>query len=286
MDATCNRISLGKWMNCGQICVAPDYVLVHESRAKEFVERQKALVEKGFGADPKASAEYGNIIDQRHCDRLKELIETSQGEIICGGAQGIDREARHVPPTIIYKPSMDSKIMKEEIFGPVMPVVPYKNLDDALRIVKGYDTPLALYMYSQNRNNVEKVLSSATSGGSCVNSSIEHLLDEEAPFGGKGPSGMGAYHGKFGFDEFSHHRTILHKSTLPFARGAAFPLPNNAKPTPDFIYDIAAKLQLGLLPRPLKRALRQRPVKWSLRAALLSMLVAAMAKQGVLPSKL
>lgn len=280
MEATCARINLSKFMNCGQICVAPDYVLVHESRAKEFVDRQKALVLQCFGDDPKSSPEFGKIIQDRHVDRVKSLIESAEGEVICGGVAGIDREARHVPPTIIYKPNMKSKIMNEEIFGPVMPVVPFKTLDEALDIVKSKDTPLALYMYSDKPSNVEKVLSAATSGGCCVNTSIEHLLVEDAPFGGVGTSGMGAYHGKYGFDELSHHRTVLRKSTLPGFRGTAFPLPSSKKPTPDFVYDIAVAMTLGVVPRPLKAAWRSKAVQWAIRVAAVAV-VAAYAQKRI-----
>eukprot|EP00444_Apocalathium_aciculiferum_P023820 CAMPEP_0183440546 /NCGR_PEP_ID=MMETSP0370-20130417/81852_1 /TAXON_ID=268820 /ORGANISM="Peridinium aciculiferum, Strain PAER-2" /LENGTH=511 /DNA_ID=CAMNT_0025629433 /DNA_START=66 /DNA_END=1601 /DNA_ORIENTATION=+ len=283
MDATCDRVSLVKWMNCGQICVAPDYVLVHESRAKEFVDRQKALVLKSFGDDPKACGEYGKIVNERHVDRVQKLIETAKGELICGGVAGIDRSARHIPPTIIYEPSMDSPLMQEEIFGPIMPIVPYKTLDDAIKIVNSKDMPLAFYMYSENSANIEKVLSNVSSGGACVNTSLEHILEEDAPFGGKGPSGMGSYHGKFGFDELSHTRTILRKSTLPGFRGAAFPLPIAAKPTPDFVYGIAVKMTLGVMPRGLKAFLRQHWVKRSFKLLLLAVAVGALASHGIPP---
>mmetsp|Transcript_16880 Transcript_16880/g.22726 ORF Transcript_16880/g.22726 Transcript_16880/m.22726 type:complete len:501 (-) Transcript_16880:137-1639(-) len=261
MDATCDRIAMAKWLNCGQICVAPDYVLVHESKAEEFVERSAALVKKCYGDDPRSNEEWGKLVSPSHVDRVRMLIETSKGKIVCGGVDGIDKSARHVPPTIIKEPSLSSPIMQEEIFGPVLPVLPYKDLHDALSMVKQKETPLAMYVYSQDSRNIEKVLTEVPSGGCSVNSSLEHILGEDAPFGGKGPSGIGSYHGKYGFDEFSHMRSVLQKSTLPGMRGTAFPLPSAKSPTPDFVYGIAAKASLGFLPRPLKRQLRKRYVK-------------------------
>lgn len=263
LDAACSRIALAKWLNCGQICVAPDYVLVHESKADEFIERSAALVKKCYGDDSKAHQEYGKVINERHVDRVRKLIETAEGQVVCGGVDGIDRSACHVPPTIIKQPSMKAPIMQEEIFGPVMPVIPYKTLSEALQVVKEKETPLAMYVYSQNSQTIEKVLAEIPSGGCSVNSSLEHILAEDAPFGGQGPSGMGCYHGKFGFDEFSHMRSILRKSTLPGMRGPAFPLPDASSPTPDFVYTLAVRMSvLGVVPRPLKRLMRR--VMWFL----------------------
>lgn len=257
MDAACSRIALAKWLNQGQTCVAPDYVLVHESRAKEFIERSCELVKKSYGKDPKASEDWGYIINQRHVDRIGNLITTSGGEVVCGGTEGIDRSERHVPPTIIKQTSLDAPIMHEEIFGPVLPVLQYKNLDEALQIVNSKETPLALYVFSESRKNVEKVLSTAPSGGSAVNSALEHLMGNDMPFGGKGASGMGSYHGKFGFDEFSHKRAVLYKSTMPGARGPAFPLPIAGKPLPPFVYDLAVKMTAtGFVSESTKKALK------------------------------
>lgn len=252
MDAACDRVCAVKWMNCGQICVAPDYVLVHRSKEEEFLQKSAALVKKCFGDDPKASGDYGTIINERHVDRLSKLIDTSGGTVVCGGTKGVDKSARYVPPTIISKPKMDAPVMKEEIFGPVLPVIPYDDFEAALRTIKEKETPLAFYIYSQSSKNVEAALTEIASGGSCVNSSLEQLLSEDMPFGGKGESGMGSYHGKFGFDELSHTRAVLRKSTLPGFRGPFVPLPDAGKPLPDFVYGIAVKMQLGFIPRSVK----------------------------------
>eukprot|EP00930_Biecheleria_cincta_P058220 TRINITY_DN44076_c0_g1_i1.p1 TRINITY_DN44076_c0_g1~~TRINITY_DN44076_c0_g1_i1.p1 ORF type:complete len:517 (+),score=92.42 TRINITY_DN44076_c0_g1_i1:109-1551(+) len=256
VDVACERLAAIKWMNCGQICVAPDYVLVHRSKEEEFLQKSAAIVKKSFGDDPKASVDYGTIINERHVDRLSKLIETSGGTVVCGGAQGVDKSARYVPPTIIKQPKIDAPVMKEEIFGPVLPVIPYDDLETALRMIKEKETPLAFYVYSQSNRNIERALTSISSGGSCVNTSLEHLLSEDLPFGGKGESGMGSYHGKFGFDELSHTRAVLRKSTLPGFRGPFVPLPDAGKPLPDFVYSIAVKMQLGFVPRGVKAAWR------------------------------
>jgi len=264
MDVLVNRVSCAKWLNCGQICVAPDYVLVHESKVDEFLHRAKAALKQCYGEDPKNSPEYCRIGSARHVDRVESMIETSKGEIVCGGTDGIDKDARYVPPTIIKQPSLDAPLMQEEIFGPVLPVISFEKLDDALTIVKQRETPLAMYVYSQNAANIEKILTNLPSGGSCVNSSMEHILCEDVPFGGKGASGMGCYHGKFGFDELSHKRTVLRKSTLPGCRGTFIPLPSAAPPawpTQDAIYDIAVKMSLGVMPRGLKAQLHKKMVR-------------------------
>lgn len=252
MEAVCQRIGLAKWMNQGQICVAPDYVLVHETRAKEFLEKSKELALSSFGADSKGNADWGTIIAERHVERLQRLIDTSGGEVVCGGSSGIDKAARHVPPTIISQPKPDAPIMNEEIFGPVLAVQTYKELDEATKFINSKETPLALYMYSENDANIEKVLSTCSSGGACVNTSLEQVLSDEIPFGGKGASGMGSYHAKFGFDEFSHRRGVIRKTTLPGFRGPVYPLPSVTNPMPAFIYNIAIKLQVGFVPRSLR----------------------------------
>jgi aldehyde dehydrogenase (NAD+) len=247
-------------MNCGQICVAPDYVLVHRSRAQEFTTKMKEAVSKAFGENPKESPDYGAIVNQRHTERIKGLIETSKGEVLCGGAAGVDVEKRYVPPTIIMGPALDAPIMQEEIFGPVLPVLVFDHLDDALAIVNSKETPLALYVFTQSSQNAEKVLSTATSGGACVNTCMEHIISSKLPFGGKGPSGMGAYHGKYGFEEFSHSRAVLYKTTMPGRRGAFVPLPDAEKPAPSWVYDIAVRVMVkGVFRRRLARCFRAQP---------------------------
>eukprot|EP00927_Polykrikos_kofoidii_P005861 TRINITY_DN12343_c0_g1_i1.p1 TRINITY_DN12343_c0_g1~~TRINITY_DN12343_c0_g1_i1.p1 ORF type:complete len:516 (+),score=76.91 TRINITY_DN12343_c0_g1_i1:68-1615(+) len=275
MEATCQRIAFAKWTNAGQVCVSPDYALVHESRLKEFVDVSKSLVVKSFGEDPKVSPEYFKIIDERHVERVRRMIDTSGGEVVCGGSKSIDVAARYVPPTIIVKPSMDALVMEEEIFGPVLPVIPFKDLGEAIDVANSKSTPLALYVYSQSNRNIERVLSTCPSGGAAVNTSLEHIIQADLPFGGQGESGMGSYHGKYGFDEFSHKRAVFRKTTLPLLRGPAYPLPVDGKPLPDFVYTLIVKtLVTGVLPRRLVAFLKSKPVAILVVALLTSRFIA------------
>eukprot|EP00435_Cladocopium_sp_Y103_P063837 s563_g25.t1 len=257
IDVAVKRIALMKWSLSGQICVAPDYVFVHHSVEKDFLDQLKAVVISTTGEDGKGRVDdFGMIVNEKHVDRLENLIQTSGGSILCGGAEGIERKERFVPPTIIHKPKMDAPIMQEEIFGPILPVMPYEDLETALKIIRSKDTPLAFYVFSQDSGNIEKALSHVQSGGVCINTVFEHLLPETLPFGGQGASGMGAYHGKFGFDEFSHKRAILVKSTLPGMRGTLFPLPQAGKTMPEWIYPLIMKLQFGIVPQSMKACWR------------------------------
>jgi len=229
------RVFAAKYTNTGQICVAPDYVLVHASREQELVDAlSKQVAASGFGAGSKSNPNWGKIINSRHCDRLKRLIETSGGEVVCGGADDIDSEARYVPFTILRNVNTDAPIMFEEIFGPILPIIPVNDMQEAIDFVKARERPLALYVYSQDKVFTEKVLHECTSGGAGVNDSLGQLMNKEAPFGGTGASGMGKYHGKFGFDEFSHFRTVLYKT------GSNPTLPH-PEAQPEWLYDVALK---------------------------------------------
>jgi aldehyde dehydrogenase (NAD+) len=235
METVVNRIFSAKTVNAGQICVAPDYVLIDESREEEFLRRFSEQVEKScFGNGSKGNRNWGKIINSRHADRLKRLIETSGGEAVTGGAAEVDAEARHVPLTVLKGVKPESPIMHEEIFGPVLPVIPVKDMSEGIKIVNAREKPLALYVFSQDTVSQERVLHECTSGGACVNTALEQLANKEAPFGGVGASGMGAYHGKKGFDEFSHHRTILYKT----GTNPTLPPPEQH---PEWLYDVMLK---------------------------------------------
>ncbi|CAE7422546.1 Aldh3a1 [Symbiodinium natans] len=256
MDVTCRRIAFAKWMLCGQICVAPDYVLVHRSKEAEFIERMVKLAKDGYGEDGTQQADFGRIVNERHAERLEKLIKTCGGEVVHGGFEGIQKSEGFVPPTIIKQPSMDAPIMKEEIFGPVLPVIPYDNLEDALEIIKKQEIPLAFYVFSESSRNVEKALTAIQSGGAGVNTVFEQVVPESIPFGGLGESGFGMYHGKYGFDEFSHQRAIVRKSTLPGFQGTLFPLPKAGEALPEFVYPLVVRLQLGIFPQSMKSCWR------------------------------
>eukprot|EP00927_Polykrikos_kofoidii_P022978 TRINITY_DN2129_c0_g1_i2.p1 TRINITY_DN2129_c0_g1~~TRINITY_DN2129_c0_g1_i2.p1 ORF type:complete len:1022 (+),score=187.95 TRINITY_DN2129_c0_g1_i2:93-3158(+) len=254
LEIACKSIAVAKWMNCGQTCIAPDYVLVHEKIAERFLNRIVELTAKAYGenADAKSSSEWGKVVNELHVDRLRYLIETSGGIVVSGCVECIDRPARFVPPTVIQEPDPNSAIMREEIFGPILPILKFKDLDQALRIMNKVsgNAPLASYMFSYSKANINKVLASASSGGTCVNAAFEQILDPNLPFGGKGESGIGSYHGKHGFDEFSHHRAVFWKTTSACCGGAAVPLPDRKKPIPATIYSILVKVKLtGFLPK-------------------------------------
>eukprot|EP00927_Polykrikos_kofoidii_P081193 TRINITY_DN7837_c0_g1_i2.p1 TRINITY_DN7837_c0_g1~~TRINITY_DN7837_c0_g1_i2.p1 ORF type:complete len:465 (+),score=94.57 TRINITY_DN7837_c0_g1_i2:49-1395(+) len=216
LDTVCERILSGKFINCGQLCVAPDYVLVDESMMDAFMAKMVALTEQAYGKDAKSSHEWGRIIDARHMDRLRYLLETSNGNVACGGINQIDREELFFPPTIIRQTDLHAPIMQEEIFGPLLPVLSYSGLDEALDIVEEVsgNAPLSLYIFSPNKDTVKKLLAAAPSGNACINGTFEQIIQKDLPFGGQGLSGTGSYHGKYGFEEFSHRRAVLHKSRL------------------------------------------------------------------------
>ena len=208
LDATARRIVWGKFFNAGQTCVAPDYVLVHRSVEERLVQKMTETVRAFFGEDPKQSKDFGRIINERHHKRLSALV--ADGVPACGGKG--DVASRYLAPTILRQVSPDSKIMAEEIFGPLLPVLPIDNVEQAIEFVNARPKPLALYVFTENGDTADKVLHSTSSGGACVNDTMMHLSVPDLPFGGVGESGMGAYHGKTSFDTFSHKKSVLAKS--------------------------------------------------------------------------
>ncbi|MCC6225189.1 MAG: aldehyde dehydrogenase family protein [Microthrixaceae bacterium] len=205
------RITWAKFMNAGQTCIAPDYLLVERSVRDELVDRIQGAIREFYGTDPKVTADLGRIVNERHHDRLTRLVSGSGG-VVCGGDH--DRSTRYLAPTIVLDPDVDSGLMSEEIFGPVLPVLAIDSVEDAIAFVNDRDKPLALYVYTRSKETADRVLARTSSGGACVNHSVMHILPENLPFGGVGPSGMGAYHGKAGFDVFSHHKSVLRKPTF------------------------------------------------------------------------
>jgi len=237
MTSVVGRVSSAKWLNAGQICIAPDYVLVHKDREEEFIAGMKQQLKDSYGADPKASPDYGRVINASHVHRISGLLEKTQGEVVVGGMSQVDPQAHYIPPTIVRGCKMGEPLLTEEIFGPVLPVIAVDDMEDAVRKVKEVcDRPLALYVYAEDGKASEQVLNNTISGGGCVNSSLEHIMVADLPFGGVGGSGYGSYHGKAGFDEFTHQRGILHQDTL-LQKGPAAPPP----PYKDSIYDLAVK---------------------------------------------
>ena len=206
----CERIAKGKFLNAGQTCVAPDYVLVHESVHQEFISNMKEVIHDYFGDISDRPSEMTLMATRRHFDRVASLIP--EGRPVIGGYT--DASINYISPTVIDDCSWDDPSMQEEIFGPVLPVIVFKDLQsEVIDKVKAGEKPLSLYIFSRNRGDVRKVLSQVSFGGGCVNETIMHLGNENLPFGGVGNSGMGAYHGKTGFDTFSHQKSVLYKSS-------------------------------------------------------------------------
>ncbi len=205
------RLVFGKYLNCGQTCVAPDYVLVDEKIKDEFVALVRLQIRKQFGTDPLLNPDYGKIINQKHFDRLTGLIAASKEKVICGG--NTDPEALRISPTVMVDVTPDDAVMQEEIFGPIMPVLTYHSLSEAERFVKERAKPLALYIFTGRKSVAERFVKYVSFGGGCINDTVLHLATSEMGFGGVGASGMGSYHGRKSFETFSHEKSILKKYT-------------------------------------------------------------------------
>ena len=217
LEIAARRIIYGKMMNAGQTCVAPDYLLVHEDVELELQDLLVNRIRDLYGEDPSQSLEYGRIVNERHHDRLIDLIEPLK--VVIGGEH--DRENRYIAPTIMENVFPTDKVMEEEIFGPILPILEYKNLEDAFEVIaKLPQHPLACYIFSESKQVQEKVIDSVQFGGGCINHCINHLVNPNLPFGGIGESGIGAYHGYHGFKQFSHAKGVHRASTkldLPIA---------------------------------------------------------------------
>ena len=209
LDATANRIIDAKFLNAGQVCVTVDYILVHESIKEALVAKLKEKVEYMFGENPKDSIAYSRIINSHHYERLKALCD--DGDIVVGGQ--FDAEDNYISPTVLDNVSLDSEVMRDEIFGPILPVLSYSNKQDILDIMARYGKPLCLYIFTENNAFADDIINSTESGSVGINSVMLHMPNHNLPFGGVGESGMGQYHGKYGFDAMSHMRPIVNKPT-------------------------------------------------------------------------
>jgi acyl-CoA reductase-like NAD-dependent aldehyde dehydrogenase len=209
LEVAARRIAWGKFVNCGQTCVAPDYVLVHQSREEELVKLLAKNIRAFYGADPQRSPDLARIVSDQHVDRLAKLLES--GSAAVGGQ--VDRADRYIAPTILQNVSPESPVMQEEIFGPILPILPIASIDEAIRFVNEREKPLALYVFTARQEVEDAVLARTSAGGVSVNTVVWHVGNAHLPFGGVGESGMGAYHGRHGFETFSHHKSVLKKST-------------------------------------------------------------------------
>lgn len=208
LEYTARRIVWGKFMNAGQTCTAPDYLLVDKKIKQELLTKIKECIQEFYGENPATSPDYGRIISQNHCNRLCQFLK--DGQIIVGGESNVNE--RYIAPTVIDGVTWEDPVMQDEIFGPILPVLEYTNLSEAIAQVNAKPKPLALYFFSNNKESQKRVLQETASGGACINDTIVHVAFPDLPFGGVGDSGMGSYHGKASFDTFSHKRSVLTKS--------------------------------------------------------------------------
>ena len=201
------RIVFGKYLNCGQTCVAPDYILCHKSLKDSFVAEVVKQVKLQYGENPLENKDYGKIINEKHFSRLCGLID--KDKVVIGGVA--NEKTLQIAPTVMDNVTYDDAVMGEEIFGPIMPILTYDNFEKMVDELKDKDKPLALYIFSNNKKHIKKVTTELSYGGGCVNDVIIHLATSEMGFGGVGESGMGSYHGKDGFSAFSHYKSIVDK---------------------------------------------------------------------------
>lgn len=207
LDLVARRLMWGKFANCGQTCIAPDYVLCTPGVQGSLIQRCKTVLESFYGSDPKASDSYGRIINNRHFNRVRTMLDATSGRVAVGGI--MDERANYISPTLLSDIALNDAIMKDEIFGPILPFIDVKDADEAIEIINNREKPLAMYVFSNQKKTIERFLSQTSSGGVCVNDTLMHLSVINLPFGGVGNSGVGSYHGKFSFDTFSHNRGCL-----------------------------------------------------------------------------
>ncbi len=208
------RIAWAKFLNAGQTCVAPDYVLVEEGIEDQLVSALADAVTRFYGADPRLSPDYARIVNERHHDRLTKLLDAGGYDATVIGGTG-DRDSRYLAPTVLAGVKPDAAVMDDEIFGPILPVLTVGDVDEAIRFVNDREKPLALYAFSQSHDVLDHVVANTSAGGVTLNHAVLHLAVPDLPFGGVGASGMGAYHGKSGFDTFTHYKPVLDKPTRP-----------------------------------------------------------------------
>ena len=203
------RIVFGKYLNCGQTCVAPDYVYCHRSVKDKLIKEVQKQIRRQYGKQPLHNSDYGKIINEKHFDRILGLID--EKKVVHGG--GSDRNTLRIEPTVMDNVTFFDAVMQEEIFGPVLPILTFDSLDEAIRQINSMPHPLALYLFTSDKKAARKVTARCGFGGGCINDTIIHLATSEMGFGGFGESGMGAYHGKTGFDTFTHYKSIVDKKT-------------------------------------------------------------------------
>ncbi|PTE49358.1 aldehyde dehydrogenase [Staphylococcus epidermidis] len=205
------RISFGKFTNAGQTCVAPDYILVQRKVKNDLIKALKKTITEFYGENIEKSPDFGRIVNQKHFNRLNDLIQIHKDNVVFGGNSS--KEDLYIEPTLLDNITNDNKIMKEEIFGPILPIITYDNFDEVLEIIQSKSKPLSLYLFSEDENMTHRVVEELSFGGGAINDTLMHLANPNLPFGGVGSSGIGQYHGKYSFDTFSHMKSYTFKST-------------------------------------------------------------------------
>jgi aldehyde dehydrogenase (NAD+) len=227
---TANRLAWGKFVNAGQTCIAPDYILVSEKRRDALVDAMTSSIAHLYGNDPKASPDLARIINTRNFDRLHKMLDdtVAAGAKVAVGGQ-TDAAERYIAPTILTDVKPDTAVMAEEIFGPILPVLTYQSFDEVAPFITARDKPLALYVFGSDSRRIDSVVAETTAGGTCINNTLIHFANGNLPFGGVGPSGTGNYHGFYGFKAFSHERAVLRQGRLDVLK-QVYP-PYNSKVT-------------------------------------------------------
>ena len=210
IEVSAKRIAWGKFLNNGQTCISPDYLLVHESVKNELITQLQKHIKAFYGSNPADSQSYGRIINKHHFDRLVKLINSSS--VVFGG--GYNADDLYIEPTILDKVSLSDAIMQEEIFGPLLPILEYKSVDEAMQIINSNQSPLAFYIFADKKSFINNIINKIKAGGICINDTVMNFVNHRLPFGGSGNSGMGQYHGKYSFDTFSRKRAILKQPTI------------------------------------------------------------------------
>lgn len=205
LSVAAKRIVWGKFYNAGQTCVAPDYLLVHSEIYSKFVDELKAQILAFYGSNPQESEHFGRIVNFSHFDRLMSMLD--EGKVLGGGRS--NRDEKYLEPTLIEPSGLSSMLMREEIFGPILPILRYKSLDEAFEVLRALPTPLACYLFSNDKNVRSQIQSKVSFGGGCINNTLRHLTNPYLPFGGVGESGFGRYHGQAGFHTFSNEKSVL-----------------------------------------------------------------------------
>lgn len=210
IDLAAKRIVWGKFLNCGQTCVAPDYLWVQKDVKHKLLDRISYYIKEFYGEDPKISPDYPRIINDKQFDRLVSYL--AKGNVILGGVY--DKKTKYISPTLIGDIQWDYEVMRDEIFGPIMPIMEFSEIEEVIDKLNEKEKPLAFYYFTQNKEKERNMMMRTTSGGGCINDTIIHVASHHVPFGGVGASGIGAYHGKASFDTFTHYKSIIKKSNF------------------------------------------------------------------------